>query len=97
MKKKAKSEATIEELYLMVLDEQMPYTDKRRIQTSKTYLGYKLLWTINRFLDGKLNPKNRMNYTYHIVKFIQLPGVLLSLLDIDATTAFDVILKLYAN
>ena len=61
------------------------------------------MWIINLFVDGKQFPKGALslnqhkNYVYHIIKFILLPNVLKTLLDINPKIVFDILLKLYVH
>lgn len=70
LKKRSKIEVNLKDLYMLTLNDEIEYKEKRKITSSKLYLGYKLLWVINKFLEGRFGAKNHMSYTYHIVKFV---------------------------
>ena len=63
---------------------------KLEVEHSKTYIGYKLMWIIRLFLEGKKFPSGTMSsfkwrmYVFDIVRFITTPQFLKWLLRFDA-------------
>lgn len=102
LKKKSKTHATIEEIASLTIDEGINIEKWREIESSSEYLGFKILWILNLFLEGKqfpkglLNQKQHWSYVYHIIKFMTSKNVLIMLLEINATLVFDTLLKLFS-
>jgi hypothetical protein len=76
-------------------------TRKYEIEKSRAYIGYKLLWIVKIFLDGKMYPsgylppeKHRI-HVYDIVNFITLDFVLDELLQFDSEAFFKVASKIF--
>jgi len=74
---------------------------KLDIEHSKTYIGYKLLWIISLFIEGKKFPSGSLSsfkwrcYIYDIVRFLTNERFLSFFFDFDAFAFFDVLLKLF--
>ena len=68
--------------------------DKTQIERSQTYLGYKILWILNLFIDGKKFPAGSIRegkwqaYLLDIVEFLSNQDYLKTLLSIDAESVF---------
>jgi hypothetical protein len=62
---------------------------KLDIEHSKTYIGYKLMWVIRLFLEGKKFPNGTLSsfkwrmYVFDIVRFITTPSYLSWFLNFD--------------
>jgi hypothetical protein len=77
----------------------VPYdsTEKQQIERSQTYLGYKILWILNLFINGKKFPSGKIRtvmwraYIHDILEFLSNPNYLKTLLTIDAETVFQMI------
>lgn len=75
--------------------------DKSQIERSQTYLGYKILWTINLFINGKKFPSGQIRlekwraYIHDIIEFMANQEYLKTLLSIDAETVFQIISILF--
>jgi hypothetical protein len=71
--------------------------DKLQIERSQTYLGYKILWTLNLFIDGKKFPAGSIRakmwnaYLHDIIEFLANQEYLKILLSIDAESVFQII------
>lgn len=71
--------------------------DKLTIERSQTYLGYKILWIINLFLDGRKFPSGRIRegmwraYIHDILEFLSSTEYLKTLLYIDPESVFQII------
>jgi hypothetical protein len=76
-------------------------TKKFEIEKSRAYIGYKLLWIIRLFIDGKsfpngyLPPDKHRIHIYDIVNFITNDFVLDELLQFDCDQFFKVSAKLF--
>ena len=63
--------------------------EKLDIEHSKTYIGYKLMWVIRLFLEGKKFPNGTLSsfkwrmYVFDIVRFITTPSYLSWFLNFD--------------
>jgi hypothetical protein len=74
---------------------------KSRIEKSKTYIGYKLLWTIKLSLDGKTFPFGNLNeakwrvHVYDISNFIYTRDFLIPLMEFDPECLFSIILGIF--
>lgn len=74
---------------------------KLEIERSSTYIGYKILWIIKLFLDGKKFPvgsltSNRWQYyVMDIVRFCTNERFMIWFLEFDSDAFFTVILKLF--
>lgn len=74
---------------------------KMQIEHSKNYIGYKILWIIKLFLEGKSFPTGQLSsfkwrmYVFDIVRFITQEWFLHWLLEFDAQRFFKVIEPLY--
>lgn len=68
--------------------------DKLQIERSQTYLGYKILWIINLFIDGRKFPSGSIreqkwrSYIHDIIEFLSNQEYLKTLLSIDAESFF---------
>ena len=75
--------------------------DKQQIERSQTYLGYKILWILNLFLDGRKFPTGSIrepmwrSYLHDIIEFLTNQDYLKTLLSIDAETVFQMISILF--
>lgn len=77
---------------------------KYEIEKSKVYIGYKLLWMLRLFIEGKTFPsgtnlsleKYRM-HIYDIANLITVPQCLTQLLQFDASHFLEVLAKLYST
>ena len=64
--------------------------EKMAVEQSKTYIGYKILWIIRLFLEGKSFPSGSLSsfkwrmYVFDIVRFITQDWFLHWLLEFDA-------------
>lgn len=71
--------------------------DKKEIERSVNYLGYKLLWILNLFIDGKKFPSGKIRenmwraYIHDIIEFLKSEQYLKTLLTIDAESVFQII------
>lgn len=79
-------------------------TDKEKrveIEKSNVYIGYKLLWVIDMFLQGKKFPNSQLTdlqwrcYIYDIVVFISVDEYLSEMLEFDSKMFFRVIQELF--
>ena len=74
---------------------------KLEIEHSRTYIGYKLLWVITLFIEGKKFPNGTLSafkwrcYIYDIVRFLTNEKFMSWFLDFDPHSYFDVLKKLY--
>ena len=74
---------------------------KYQIEKSHIYIGYKLLWIIKMFLEGKKFPEGNLEssqwkqHTYHIVDFISNEDNLSELLDFDPEHFFSILVLLF--
>ena len=68
---------------------------------SQTYIGYKLMWIIRLFLEGKKFPSGTLSsfkwrmYVFDIVRFITTPQFLKWFLEFDGYRFFQLILPLF--
>lgn len=75
--------------------------DKREIEKSNIYLGYKILWVIRLFIDGKKFPQGNIrerkwrSYIHDVIQVISTHEYLQMLLYIDAEALFQVIAILF--
>eukprot|EP00347_Sterkiella_histriomuscorum_P024298 403331615 len=75
--------------------------EKKQIEKSQIYLGYKILWSIRLFIDGKKFPQGNIrehkwrSYIHDVIQFLSTPEYLKVLLEIDAETLFQVISILF--
>ncbi len=75
--------------------------DKQQIERSQTYLGYKILWILNMFLDGRKFPAGSIKesmwraYLHDIIEFLSNQEYLKTLLSIDAESVFQMIAVLF--
>lgn len=73
------------------------------MEHSKTYIGYKLMWVIQLFLEGKKFPTGTLSafkwrmYVFDIVRFITTSQFLRWFLHFDPQRFFKLILALYIN
>ena len=71
--------------------------ERIRAEKSHMYLGYKILWVIRMFLNGKKWPSGNIpqarwkNYVHEIVDCISQKNIMLDLLYIDAEAYFQII------
>jgi len=76
-------------------------TRKYEIEQSEFYIGYKLLWILGLFLQGKKFPSGELDesqfkaHTFNIVDFLTSDQTLPQLLDFDAEAFFQVVLHLF--
>jgi hypothetical protein len=76
---------------------------KYEIEKSRAYIGYKLMWIIKIFLDGKmyptgyLSPEKHRIHIYDIVNFITLDFVLEDLLLFDSEVFFKIASKIFVG
>jgi hypothetical protein len=81
----------------MLKDASYDSIDKLQIERSQTYLGYKILWILNLFINGKKFPSGKIRenmwraYIHDILEFLSNPDYLKTLLSIDAETVFQMI------
>ena len=74
---------------------------KLDIEHSRTYIGYKLLWVIGLFIEGKKFPSGSLSsfkwrcYIYDIVRFLTNERFLAFFLSFDPFTFFEVAKKLF--
>ena len=74
---------------------------KLAVEHSKTYIGYKLLWVITLFIEGKKFPSGSLSafkwrcYIYDIVRFLTNDKFMAWFLDFDPHAYFNVLQKLY--
>jgi len=74
---------------------------KYEIEKSCTYIGYKLLWIIKLFIDGKMYPSGYLQaekhrfHVYDIMTFITNDYILDYLLQFDCEQFFKVVAKLF--
>lgn len=74
---------------------------KLEIEHSRTYIGYKLLWVMSLFMEGKKFPSGSLSqfkwrcYIYDIVRFLTNLKFLSFFLDFDPHGFFDVLKKLF--
>ena len=67
---------------------------KLDVEHSKTYIGYKLMWIIRLFLEGKKFPTGTLSsfkwrmYVFDIVRFITTPQFLRWFLEFDGHRFF---------
>lgn len=75
--------------------------EKYRIQKSYVYIGYKFLWIMQMFLEGKRFPYGELTekqwryHVYDILNFVSAEEYLTELLDFDPDMFFRVIAKLF--
>ena len=76
---------------------------KLEMEHSKTYIGYKLMWVMQLFLEGKKFPTGTLSafkwrmYVFDIVRFITTSQFLRWFLHFDPQRFFKMILALYIN
>lgn len=76
---------------------------KLDIEHSKTYIGYKLMWVMQLFLEGKKFPTGTLSsfkwrmYVFDIVRFITSSQFLKWFLTFDPQRFFKLVLCLYIN
>ena len=74
---------------------------KLEIEHSRTYIGYKLLWVISLFMEGKKFPTGSLSsfkwrcFIYDIVRFLTNEKFLAFFIDFDPHSFFNVIQKLF--
>ena len=74
---------------------------KLEIERSATYIGYKLLWVITLFLEGKKFPQGSLTsdmwryYVYDVVRFCTNEKFMAWFLDFDADSFFTILRKLF--
>ena len=74
---------------------------KYEIERSHLYIGYKLLWIIKMFLDGRKFPNGNLEdaqwrmHVYHIVDFVTNEDNLKEILDFDPEQFFKIMAKLF--
>ena len=74
---------------------------KYEIEKSHLYIGYKLLWIIKMFLDGRRFPNGNLadaqwrTHVYHIVDFVTNEDHLKEILDFDPEQFFKIMVKLF--
>lgn len=74
---------------------------KLEIEHSRIYIGYKLLWVITLFIEGKKFPTGTLSsfkwrcYIYDIVRFLTNDKFLSFFLDFDPYAFFQVLKKLF--
>lgn len=89
---------TKEDLYQLL---KVNIDHKYELEKSHCYIGYKLLWIISLFLEGKKYPYGRLTsdqhkaYVKHIVIFITTEDYLNSIIDFDAKELFKILGYLY--
>lgn len=77
--------------------------DKYQMEKSYAYIGYKFLWIIQMFLDGKRFPYGDLTeaqwrqHVVDIVNFVSTDEYLSELLDFDPSLFFRVISKLFTG
>lgn len=75
--------------------------ERRKAEKSQLYLGYKVLWVIRLFLNGKKFPHGNIEeakwrkYVHEIVDCVTQRNILLDLLAIDAEAYFQIISVLF--
>ena len=75
--------------------------ERLRAEKSQLYIGYKVLWVIRLFLNGKMFPQGNIpearwrKYVHEIVDCITREGVMIDLLTIDAEAYFQIISILF--
>ena len=73
------------------------------IERSALYIGYKLLWVITLFLEGKKFPQGSLSsdmwryYVYDVVRFCTNEKFMAWFLDFDCVTFFSVLKKLFVD
>lgn len=76
---------------------------KLDIEHSRIYIGYKLLWVISLFIEGKKFPSGVLSsfkwrcYIYDIVRFLTNEKFLTFFLDFDPHAFFQIVKKLYLD
>jgi hypothetical protein len=84
----------VADIILALKDTQYDSIDKQRIEKSLAYLGYKILWVLHLFIDGKKFPNGKIKpsmwraYIQDIIEFISNKEYLKMLLNIDAESVF---------
>lgn len=79
----------------------MSEKQKYAIEISNCYVGYKLLWIMQMFLEGKKFPDGTLDseqwriHVHHIVNFVTTEEYLRTILDFDSEMFFFVIEKLF--
>jgi hypothetical protein len=74
---------------------------KFEIEKSRAYLGYKMIWIIKMFIDGKsfpqgtLSPDKHRRHIYDIVNFFMIEHYLIEILDFDAEQFYRVIARIF--
>ena len=69
--------------------------------TLTAYIGFKLLWVMSLFIEGKKFPSGSLStfkwrcYIYDIVRFMTNEKFLVFFLEFDAFSFFDIIKKLF--
>jgi len=80
---------------------QVDSTKKYEIEKSKAYIGYKMLWIIKIFLEGKMFPYGSLSvekwriHVYDIAHFISNDEFLNDLLAFDSEQFFKVVARLF--
>lgn len=76
---------------------------KLEIERSSTYIGYKILWVVKLFLEGKKFPQGNLSpacwrfYVMDIVRFCTNERFMTWFLDFDPDAFFLVLLKLFSD
>lgn len=79
----------------------MDSAKKYEIEKSRAYIGYKLIWIMKIFLDGKmypsgfLSPEKHRIHVYDIVNFLTNDFVLDEMLLFDSETFFKMASKMF--
>lgn len=74
---------------------------KYKIEKSQCYIGYKLLWIMKMYLEGRQFPFGSLpqeqwkKNVIKIARYVAMPKFTSELLDFDATCFLDVIQKLF--
>lgn len=74
---------------------------KYELEKSRAYIGYKLIWIMRIFLDGKmypsgyLSPEKHRIHVYDVVNFITLDFVIDELLLFDSEVFFKMAAKIF--
>jgi len=98
--REAKNPGTFEELK-QITELSSDSLEGLRAQKSQLYLGYKILWAIRLFLNGKKFPSGNIpepqwrKYVHEIVDCISKQNIMLDLLFIDAEAYFQIVAILF--
>ena len=101
--KMSKIDTSKKDIYQLCFTTDLPRERRKQTESSKLYLGYKLLWVLRQFLRGKKFPVGDFSeqkhhfYVFGVVKFITNQTILEYLLKIDAECFFATVSAIFTE